>query len=190
MVSVYRMQSSTMVTKKAIWEIKSYWAARAGNTIAADGCFRSKRWPDTVNNNAFLKKAGNYAVDKVGDVVIGRDDSSESSFRIYYINHLLSNPARRFSSSNVVETALQKNFNDMKLKYDKQDLEYNKYLWFKQFNVEFFNLFESFVGCDKGQIILECGGRDNGIGKFCAILASNKNCPFFYLVVEWKNFAF
>ena len=126
MVGVYRMQSSTMVTKKAVWEIKSYWAARAGNTIAADGCLRSRRWPDTVDPNAFLKSAGGYTIAKNGSMVIGRDDSSDSAFSIYYINHLLSNPSKKFSSENVLETALQKKLDDMKTKYDDRDAEYNK----------------------------------------------------------------
>ena len=126
MVGVYRMQSSTMVTKKAVWEIKSYWSARAGNTIAADGCLRSRRWPDTVDPNAFLKSAGGYTIAKNGSMVIGRDDSSDSAFSIYYINHLLSNPSKKFSSENVLETALQKKLDDMKTKYDDRDAEYNK----------------------------------------------------------------
>ena len=46
MTAVYQMQSSTMVTKKAMWDIKSYWSAIAGSTIASDGCIRDYRWPE------------------------------------------------------------------------------------------------------------------------------------------------
>ena len=36
MTAVYYTHSSIMVTKRVIWDIKSYWAAEAGNTVAAD----------------------------------------------------------------------------------------------------------------------------------------------------------
>ncbi len=124
MVGVYRMQSSAMVTKKVIWEIKSYWAGRAGNTLAADGCLRTKSWP----NKKLLSKAVGYNIEKVGNVVKGNDDSSSASFSIYYINHLFSNPSKKFSSDNVAETALQKNFDRMREKYETQDSEYNNAL--------------------------------------------------------------
>ncbi|MBR0519156.1 hypothetical protein IJJ97_05135, partial [bacterium] len=120
MVGVYRMQSSVMVTKKAIWEIKSYWAGRAGNTLASEGCLKSRSWP----NKELLTNAGGYNIEKIGSVVKGYDEASDASFSIYYINHLFSNPDKKFFSDNVAETALQKNFDKMKAKYEKQDQLY------------------------------------------------------------------
>ena len=112
MVGVYRMESSVMVTKRTIWEIKSYWAARAGNTIAADGCIRNVQWP----NSNFLDKAGDYLI-KFNDTasnkfISGSDASSDSHFNIYYINHLLSKYNDKHSNY-VSETAFSNNFNNM-----------------------------------------------------------------------------
>ena len=112
MVGVYRMESSVMVTKRTIWEIKSYWAARAGNTIAADGCIRNVQWP----NSNFLDKAGDYLI-KFNDTasnkfISGSDASSDSHFNIYYINHLLSKYNDKHSNY-VSETAFSNNFSNM-----------------------------------------------------------------------------
>ena len=107
MVGVHRMQTSTMMTKRAIWEIKSYWAAKAGNTIAADGCIRSVQWPDTK----LIKQAGGYTIKLSSDknCVEGTDDDSGSSFNIYFINKLLNSYTRKSSN---VEATLQKNFDN------------------------------------------------------------------------------
>ncbi len=95
MVGVYRMESSVMATKKVIWEIKSYWGARAGNTIAADGCLKSFDWPN-VDDSIFVKDAGNpssnekYSIRRNGNVIIGSDESSDSHFAIYFKNMIQS----------------------------------------------------------------------------------------------------
>ena len=126
MVGVYRMQSSAMVTKKAIWEIKSYWTARAGNTIVADGCLRSKFWPKTKK---FLSDAGTYHIEKSeGDVVKGVDTETGCNFSIHYINHLFSSPGKKFSSDNVNEPALSWHFSEMLRKYADRDAEYDNAL--------------------------------------------------------------
>ena len=105
MVGVHRMQTSTMMTKRAIWEIKSYWAARAGNTIVADGCINSVLWPD----EALISQAGGYTIGLSPDknCVIGVDNNSGSSFNIYFINKILESYTRKSSN---VEATLQKNF--------------------------------------------------------------------------------
>ena len=84
MVGVYRMQSSAMVTKRAIWNIKSYWAAMAGNTIVADGCIRSAEWPDV----GFLTDFHNYKVSNNGNFIEGGDSESDVSVSIYYKNQI------------------------------------------------------------------------------------------------------
>lgn len=115
MVGVYRMESSVMVTKKAIWEIKSYWAAKAGNTIAADGCLKSYNWPNidvhpTNINRGFVTRAGklntdeNYSITKNGNVVIGIDRTSDSSFSIYYKNHISGSTSSTVPSEDVLDT--------------------------------------------------------------------------------------
>ena len=110
MVGVYRMQSSTMVTKRMIWEIKSYWTARAGNTIAADGAIRNSYWPvlGQLPVHAGISKAGDYDIhyDTANKVVKGEvkdaDGHVDSSFAIYYKNKL--NPYA--AASEVLETTL------------------------------------------------------------------------------------
>ena len=129
MVGVYRMESSVMVTKRVIWEIKSYWGARAGNTIAADGCIRSTQWPNSglVTHAGGTKNGKQYGYTieyreeaipgippKTNKFVSGVDEESDSRFNIYYINRLLSKYNNEHSVS-VNETTLQNNFNEMYL---------------------------------------------------------------------------
>ncbi len=122
MVGVYRMQSSTMVTKRMIWEIKSYWSARAGNTIAADGAIRNVYWP--VLGQLSGAKAGDYSItyDTSNKVVKGEikdaDGHVDSSFEIYYKNKLnpyatafgLGSISPYYSDPNSVESVFKSNF--------------------------------------------------------------------------------
>lgn len=110
MVGVYRMQSSTMATKKAIWEIKSYWAARAGNTVVADGCISNVTWP----SNGLISQAGNYIISNNGNCIKGVDDISNSNFSIYYKNRL--NKYYSADSSSPDETLLNDYFTNMNVK--------------------------------------------------------------------------
>ncbi len=126
MVGVYRMESSVMATKKTIWEIKSYWAARAGNTIATYGCIKNNTWP----NDGLLTQAGGtiggkfygYNIElkeetlptlppKTNKFVSGVDSESDSHFNIYYVNKSLNTYLD--SSNTVNETTLLNNFNNM-----------------------------------------------------------------------------
>lgn len=108
MIGVYRMQSSAMVTKRVIWEIKSYWAARAGNTVVADGCVRSAEWPDS----GFLSDFGNYTLKKSKDGTYlyaeNSDSDSGGSFYIYYKNQITGS----VSSNPPNEDNLRKHFAD------------------------------------------------------------------------------
>ena len=94
MVGVWRMNSSVSTTKRAIWDIKAYWATKAGNTIAADGCLRSREWPNKDFQNTF----NNYKVKHENTVIKGEDTTCDASFSIYYINHLYNDRNKNFSS--------------------------------------------------------------------------------------------
>lgn len=111
MVGVYRMESSVMATKKTIWEIKSYWGAKAGNTIAADGCLKSYNWPNISNgfitDAGYLAKNEKYVIIKNGNVITGSDNTSDSSFSIYYKNNINS---VAFESSAPSESTLSDTF--------------------------------------------------------------------------------
>ena len=88
MVGVYRMQSSVMATKKVIWEIKSYWAARAGNTVAADNAISNNgKFPQDVFIGKYGGEDGGFNVTKEANCITGEDDSSNSKFVIYYRNN-------------------------------------------------------------------------------------------------------
>ena len=87
MTAVYQMQSSTMVTKKAMWDIKSYWSAIAGSTIASDGCIRDYRWPE----EGLLEQAVGYTIKKENNIVTAEDESSSSTVTIYHKSKLLNN---------------------------------------------------------------------------------------------------
>ena len=87
MTAVYQMQSSTMVTKKAMWDIKSYWSAIAGSTIASDGCIRDYRWPE----EGLLDQAVGYTIKKENNIVTAEDESSSSTVTIYHKSKLLNN---------------------------------------------------------------------------------------------------
>ena len=107
---VYHVQSSTMVTKRAIWEIKSYWGARAGNTLAADGCLRSVKWP----NSECLDTAGGYTItkDNETDAVKG-SSNTDCNFSIYYKNKLLS--TQNILSHSPSESNFSDNFNNVNM---------------------------------------------------------------------------
>lgn len=120
MVGVWRMNSSVSTTKRAIWDIKAYWATKAGNTIAADGCLRSREWPNKDFQNTF----NNYKVKHENTVIKGEDTTCDASFSIYYINHLYNDRNKNFSSNNVAEVSLQPIFNEMKIKYLNKDIIY------------------------------------------------------------------
>ena len=123
MVGVWRMNSSVSTTKRAIWDIRAYWATKAGNTIAADGCLRSREWPNKDFQNTF----NNYKVKHENTVIKGEDTTCDGSFSIYYINHLYNDRNKNFSSNNVAEVSLQPIFNSMKQKYqEKDDLYQNR----------------------------------------------------------------
>lgn len=118
MVGVWRMNSSVSTTKRAIWDIKSYWATKAGNTIAADGCLRSREWP----KKELLSSFANYEVKhEKNNVIKGEDTTCDGSFSIYYINHLYNNRDKNFSSDNVAEVSLQPIFEEMQFKYKIKD---------------------------------------------------------------------
>ena len=84
LTAVHQTQSSTMVAKRAMWDIKSYWSAVAGHTIAQDGCLRDYRWPQIQEK--FLTTAGGYSInlDNHTNIINGEDESSNSKFSIYY----------------------------------------------------------------------------------------------------------
>ena len=116
-VGVYRMQSSTMVTKRAIWDIKSYWSAMAGSTLASDGCIRNYRWPE----EGLLKKAGSYVVNMDGNKIVKAvDEDNSSSFSIYYKSKLLN---AEIVSASPSEVSLQEHFNGVSLETLNSDEE-------------------------------------------------------------------
>ncbi len=120
MVGVWRINSSVSSTKRAIWDIKAYWATKAGNTIAADGCLRSREWPNKELLSSFL----NYKIKHENNVITGEDETWDGSFSIYYINHLYNNYEKNFSSDHVAEVSLQPIFEEMKIKYQNKDTIY------------------------------------------------------------------
>lgn len=116
-VGVYRMQSSTMVTKKVIWDIKSYWSAMAGSTLASDGCIRNYRWPE----EGLLKQAGSYVINMDGNKIVKAvDEDNSSSFSVYYKSKLLN---AEIVSSSPSEVSLQEHFNGVALETLNSDEE-------------------------------------------------------------------
>ena len=89
MVVVHRTQSSLLVTKRVMWDVKSYWAAIAGNNVAADSCIDSKNFPNS-SDIPFHENAnyGGYTIKLEDGVVKGEDTSSESYFTINYKNNI------------------------------------------------------------------------------------------------------
>ena len=126
LTAVYQMQSTTMVTKKMMWDIKAFWAAEAGNTIASDGCILTKYFP---YSSVFIsynkeKKYGGYIVKRESSLVKGEDESSASSFTTYYKNFL---PASSYcfynASTTNLEDALKTHFDNIKVKTYSQKNE-------------------------------------------------------------------
>ena len=114
LTAVHQTQSSTMVAKRAMWDIKSYWSAIAGNTIAQDGCLRDYRWPQ-IDTTRFLTTAGGYSINiDNNNIINGEDESSNSKFSIYYRNELLDNN-NNSSATPSENTALSQHFNNVEL---------------------------------------------------------------------------
>ncbi len=121
MTAVYQMQSSTMVTKKVMWDIKSYWSALAGSTIATDGCLRNYSWPQ----QGLLEQAGGYIIttdisnNKI--LVTAEDNVSGSKVTIYHKSKLLNNTGHE--SPAPPEEILNDHFTNMQLNTSTSDEE-------------------------------------------------------------------
>lgn len=110
MVTVHRMQSSSLVTKRMMWDIKSYWAAVAGNNVAADSCIYSENFPysSKIPFNTTTPEYGGYRITVENEVVKGEDTSSASSFTINYKNNIAGSSSNNHSSG--LSTSLQLHF--------------------------------------------------------------------------------
>lgn len=82
MSAVYKTQAGIFATKRVVQEIKSYWAARAGFAVAANGILKNIYWPFA----GAIGRGGGYEVSRDGDIVIGRDNDTGSEFKIYSIS--------------------------------------------------------------------------------------------------------
>lgn len=111
MTAVQQTQSNTMVTKRIIWDIKSFWSAEAGSTIAANGCILTKKFPNDFLSNNSEKNFGGYKVKRNSNSITGEDESSASSFNIYYNNHL--NSSSLISNTTHLEASYKPHFYDI-----------------------------------------------------------------------------
>ena len=113
MVTVHRMQSSSLVTKRMMWDIKSYWATVAGNNVAADSCIYSENFPysSKIPFNTTTPEYGGYRITVEDEVVKGEDTSSASSFTINYKNNIIAGSSSNNHSSGL-STSLQLHFDE------------------------------------------------------------------------------
>ena len=113
MVTVHRMQSSSLVTKRMMWDIKSYWAAVAGNNVAADSCIYSENFPysSAIPFNSTTTEYGGYRITVENEVVKGNDEFSASSFTINYKNNIIAGSSSNNHSSGL-STSLQLHFDE------------------------------------------------------------------------------
>lgn len=82
--AVWKTQNGILTTKNVSQEIKAYWAAKAGFTVAANGVVDNVRWPFVPGS----ENGGGFKMTREGDVVKGYDDKVGSGFSIYVRSRL------------------------------------------------------------------------------------------------------